>query len=112
VRGETERFLVWRRELDAVPAVRSVWRQAEQLRRAELARIAGTLSAEERERLEHLTASLLAKLLHGPCERLRAACTTPDGPAHVETFRMLFGVDAEARVDGADVVAMPRRHAA
>ena len=97
LRGETERFLVWRRELDAVPAVRSVWRQAEQLRRAELAQIAGTLSAEERERLDHLTASLLAKLLHGPCERLRAACTTPDGAAHVETFRMLFGVDGEAR---------------
>jgi glutamyl-tRNA reductase len=112
VRVETERFLVWRRELDAVPAVRSVWRQAEQLRRAELARIAGALSADERERLEHLTASLLVKLLHGPCERLRAACTMPDGAAHVDTFRMLFGVDADGRGDGADAVVIPHRHAA
>jgi len=108
VRHEAERFVAWRRESDAVPAVTSVWRQAERLRREELARVAGTLSADERDRLEQITSSLLGKLLHGPCERLRAACATADGAAHVETFRMLFGIDDES----AGVVALPRREAA
>jgi len=112
LRDETERFVEWQRELDSLPVVRSVWQQAEQLRREELARVAGVVTAEERERLEQLTSSLVGRLLHGPCERLRAACTTPEGAAHVATFRMLFGVDAEGCGDAANVVAMPNRQAA
>jgi glutamyl-tRNA reductase len=108
VRREADRFQAWRHESDAVPAVTSVWRQAERLRREELARVAATLSADERDRLDRITASLVGKLLHGPCERLRAACATADGAAHVETFRMLFGTDDES----AGVVALPRREAA
>jgi glutamyl-tRNA reductase len=95
VRSETTRFDAWRRQRSVTPVVGSVWRKAEQLRREELARVAGTLSAEERDLLDRLTASLVGKLLHGPCERLRAACAHPEGAAHVETFRMLFDVAAE-----------------
>jgi glutamyl-tRNA reductase len=112
-RSEAERFATWRGELYAAPVVAAVWRQAEQLRREELARVAGALSAEERARLERLTASLFGKLLHGPCARLRAASAKPDGAAHVETFRMLFDVAAQGGGDsGADVIALPRRGAA
>ena len=113
VRGETVRFAAWRRELSAAPVVGSVRRQAEQLRREELARVADALSADERDRLERLTASLVSKLLHGPCERLRAACGQPDGAAHIESFRMLFGVPGEQHGgETGDVIAMPRRGAA
>lgn len=113
VRRETERFLCWRRELEAAPALESVWRQAEALRRAELERAGDALSAGERELLDRVTASVVRKLLHGPCERLRAACVTADAAAHVEAFRMLFGVDAEpAAGAAANVVALPQREAA
>jgi glutamyl-tRNA reductase len=112
-RGEVERFAAWRGQRHAAPVVAAVRRQAEQLRREELARVAGTLSAEEHARLDRLTASLLSKLLHGPCARLRAASAKPDGAAHVETFRMLFDVAAEGGGDSeADVIALPRRGAA
>jgi glutamyl-tRNA reductase len=112
-RGEVERFAAWRGQQHAAPVVAAVRRQAEQLRREELARFAGTLSAEEHARLDRLTASLLSKLLHGPCARLRAASAEPDGAAHVETFRMLFDVPAEGGGDSeADVIALPRRGAA
>jgi glutamyl-tRNA reductase len=95
VRRETERFATWRRELEAAPALQAVWRQAEELRRAELGRHgAGVLSAAEGERLDRVTASLVRRLLHGPCERLREACAMPGADGHVESFRMLFGVDA------------------
>ena len=94
IRGEIERFAAWRRELFVAPVVGSVWREAERLRREELARVADSLNPGERDRLDRLTASLIGKLLHGPCERLRAACAEPDGGAHIETFRMLFDVTA------------------
>lgn len=112
VRGETERFAAWRIGLDAAPVVRSVWRQAERLRREELARVAGALSAEERDRLDRLSASLVGKLLHGPCERLRAACAQSDGAAHVESFRMLFDVAGERHGESDNVIAMPQQGAA
>jgi glutamyl-tRNA reductase len=113
IRSEVERFAAWRGQRRAAPVVAAVWRQAEQLRREELARAAGALSAEEHARLDRLTAALVGKLLHGPCARLRAALAEPDGAAHVEAFRMLFDVPDEGGGDvEADVIALPRRGAA
>jgi glutamyl-tRNA reductase len=112
-RSEVERFAAWRGQRRAAPVVAAVWRQAEQLRREELARVAGALSADEHARLDRVTASLLAKLLHGPCARLRVASGEPDGAAHVETFRMLFDVATEGgSASEANVIALPRRGAA
>jgi glutamyl-tRNA reductase len=113
-RREVERFATWRAQLYAAPVVAAVWRRAEQMRREELARVAGALSADEHARLERLTESLLGKLLHGPCARLRAASVKPDGAAHVETFRMLFDVAAADVGDAraTDVIALARRGAA
>ena len=112
VRHEATRFTTWRRELEAAAALQVVWRQAEELRRAELTRHGeGALSAAERERLDHVTASLMRRLLHGRSERLREACAEPGAAAHVESFRMLFGVDA-ARAPAADVIAVAEREAA
>jgi len=109
LRGELARFAAWRRELSVAPVVGSVWREAERMRREELARVAGALTPAEQERLDRLTASLVGKLLHGPCERLRAACAEPDGGAHVESFRMLFGVGAG---EPPNVIPMPQQGAA
>jgi glutamyl-tRNA reductase len=110
VRAEAERLQVWRRELDVVPLLRAFWEQAESLRRSELDRASRTLTAEERERLERFSASLVRKLLHGPSERLRAASRTPDVAAHLESLRMLFALADEERP--ANVVPMPQRGAA
>jgi glutamyl-tRNA reductase len=110
VRAEAERLQVWRRELDVVPLLRAFWEQAESVRRSELDRASGSLTADERERLERFSASLVRKLLHGPSERLRAASRTPDVGAHLESLRMLFGLVDEQ--PAGNVVAMPQRGAA
>jgi glutamyl-tRNA reductase len=110
VRAEAERLQVWRRELDVVPLLRAFWEQAESVRRRELARASSTLTADERERLERFSASLVRKLLHGPSERLREASGTPGAAGHLESLRMLFALgDAQPP---ANVVAMPHRGAA
>lgn len=112
IRSETDRFAAWRGARAATPVVQSVRRQAEQLRREELARVGGALSDEERDRLDRLTASFVAKLLHGPCERLRVACAQSDGAAYVESFSMLFDVAAERRGEATNVIPMPQQGAA
>jgi len=109
VRTEVERFTAWRQEVEAAATVALVWRQAERLRRAELARLAAELDAEELMRLDALSAQVLKKLLHGPAERLRAACARAGGRAHLESVRALL--DASG-ANGATVIQMPRRDAA
>jgi glutamyl-tRNA reductase len=95
IRDEVAHLASRRSELDAMPVVRAAWRRAERLRQNELARACAGLSAEERTRLETVTAGLVRKLLHDPCERVRFASSTPDGPGHLASFRMLFGLDVE-----------------
>jgi glutamyl-tRNA reductase len=66
---------------DAVPAIKALQQQAEQLRQAELARsqskLAG-LSPEQRDAVEALTRALTAKLLHPQLTALRASTRTKD----------------------------------
>src|SRR4051812_16639061 len=90
VLDEVARFGAWRRELPVAPAVRSLWRQAERIRREELARC-GALDPADLERLDRVTAALVRKLLDGPTRRLRAATAAGGGP-HPDGFRELFDV--------------------
>ena len=91
VRGETARFATWRRQADATPLVRSIWREAERVRAQELAQLDG-LSEAERERLDELTRSLVRRLLHLPTQRLREACEAPDGRLKLELLQSLLAV--------------------
>jgi glutamyl-tRNA reductase len=89
VRDETARFATWRRRANAMPLVRSVWREAERVRAQELAKLED-LSAAERERLDALTRSLVRRLLHVPTQRLREACDGPDGRLKLELLQSLL----------------------
>jgi glutamyl-tRNA reductase len=88
VRDEADRFAAWRDALTVAPAVRTVWRRAEEIRQAELA-ACGPLDPAELERLDRVTAALVRKLLDGPTKRLRAA----GAGSRLEAFRELFDVD-------------------
>jgi glutamyl-tRNA reductase len=72
IEAETARFAQWRREAAAAPLVEALWREAERIRVAELARLEG-LTEEERQRLDALSRSLVRRLLHVPAQRLREA---------------------------------------
>jgi glutamyl-tRNA reductase len=73
--------------------------------------VAAALSSEERERLDHFSASLVRKLLHGPSERLRAASQTAGAVDHLESLRLLFALGDHDR-EPAQVITMPQRGAA
>lgn len=97
VLGAVQGFAAWRRGLQAAPAITSLRERAEEIRRAELARISAGwegLSDEDRARLEALTRGIVNKLLHEPTVRVRAAAETGDALQHVESLRHLFGLEA------------------
>ena len=93
-------FSAWRDGRAAAPAIRSLRERAEQIRVAELARLAGrwdSLSDADRERLEALTKAIVNKLLHEPTVRVQEAARNGAGPAQLESLRQLFGLAAEER---------------
>jgi glutamyl-tRNA reductase len=99
VQGAVEGFAEWRSGLAAAPAIRSLRDQAEAIRLAELSRLEGSwdsLSEADRERLEALTKAIVAKLLHEPTVRARAAARETEGLRHLESLRHLFGLGQPA----------------
>jgi glutamyl-tRNA reductase len=94
---EVERFRAWRASLDVVPAIASLRARAEEIRSAELAKVAGRVTADERAKLESVTTQILNKLLHLPTVRMKEAAVTADGAAYADAVRHLFGLEDDAR---------------
>jgi glutamyl-tRNA reductase len=95
--GAVHGFSAWRRGMTASPAIASLHARGEEIRRAELARIEAQwegLSDADRERLEALTKGIVAKLLHEPTVRVRAAAEDGDALRHLESLRHLFALEA------------------
>jgi len=87
-------FRVWFRGLEAEPLIARLQKQAEKIRRQELAEALGRFPAETHEELERLTRSLVRKILHHPSSRLRAK----DGEdlSRLDLVRELFHLDDDA----------------
>jgi glutamyl-tRNA reductase len=95
VAQEAVRFQSWRASLDVVPAIASLRARAEQIRSAELAKVNGRVSEDERRTLESVTAQILNKLLHLPTVRMKEAAVSSDGAAYADAVRHLFGLEDE-----------------
>jgi glutamyl-tRNA reductase len=104
VDAQKQRFDGWLAALRAVPTIRHLRERAEALRLAEFERFAARLQLGdgEREAVEHLTRSIVNKLLHEPVTQLRRAAEREDGVAMLEVARVLFDLDAETDADPAD----------
>lgn len=77
----------------AAPLVAALHNRAEELRVAELARVAGRLDGlDDRQRaaVESLTKALLAKVLHEPTVQLKTTAGTPQGDRLAEALRALY----------------------
>ncbi|HZQ15671.1 MAG TPA: glutamyl-tRNA reductase [Gaiellaceae bacterium] len=97
VADEVERYREWRASLDVVPAIASLRARAEQIRSAELAKVRGRVSEDERRTLESVTSQILNKLLHLPTVRLKEAAVGAEGAVYADAVRHLFGLDEDAR---------------
>ncbi len=90
---ELDRFFAWYRGLDAEPIVAELQRQAEEIRRRELASAYARFPAETHGDLDRLTRSLIRKILHHPSARLREA-EGENTAARLAIARDLFRLDA------------------
>ena len=97
VAEEAERFRAWRASLDVVPAIASLRARAEEIRNAELAKLKGRVSDDERRTIESVTSQILNKLLHLPTIRMKEAAVSADGAAYADAVRHLFGLEDEAK---------------
>jgi glutamyl-tRNA reductase len=94
---EVQRFREWRASLDVTPTIVGLRALADEIREGELARVSGHVSDAERERLESVTAKILAKLLHLPTIRMKEAAIAADGVVMADAVRHLFGLGEELR---------------
>ena len=97
IEAEVERFREWRASLDVMPTIVGLRALAEEIRDSELERVSGHVSDSERERLESVTAKILAKLLHLPTIRMKEAAIAADGVVMADVVRHLFGLGEEPR---------------
>jgi glutamyl-tRNA reductase len=95
VAEEAERFRSWRASLEVVPAIASLRAKAEEIRSAELAKVDGRVSDDERRTLESVTAQILNKFLHLPTVRMKEAAVSSDGAAYANAVRHLFGLEED-----------------
>lgn len=96
VAEEAERFRAWRASLDVVPAIASLRARAEEIRNAELAKLKGRVTDDERRTIESVTSQILNKLLHLPTIRMKEAAVSADGAAYADVVRHLFGLEDES----------------
>ena len=93
---EVERYTAVSTAREVAPLVVALRRRAEELRAAELERYASRLEGlapAEREAVEGLTRSLLAKVLHEPTVRVKDAAGSPSGERLAAALRALFDLD-------------------
>ena len=80
-----------------MPAIASLRARAEEIRNAELAKLKGRVSDDERRTIESVTSQILNKLLHLPTMRMKEAAVSADGAAYADAVRHLFGLEDEAK---------------
>jgi glutamyl-tRNA reductase len=97
VAEEAAAFRAWQASLDVVPAIASLRALAEEIRAAELRKVAGRLSEAERRTVESITSQILNKLLHLPTVRMKQAAVSADGVLYAEAVRHLFGLGEDER---------------
>jgi glutamyl-tRNA reductase len=96
VAEEVPRFASWQRAHHLAPVIQALQRRGDDIREAELTRVAGRLgrlSQAEREAVDALARAMFAKLLHGPITRIKAGAGTAEGESLVRALRELFGLE-------------------
>jgi glutamyl-tRNA reductase len=93
---EVERFTQESIARQAAPLVAELHERAENIRRAEMERFAARMSGltpEQRELVETMSKSVIAKFLHTPSIQLKNSAGTPQGERIAAALRDLFDIE-------------------
>ena len=100
VAEEVPRFSRWQRSHHLAPLLEALQARGESARARELRRAAAKLadlSERERQAVELLTSSIVAKLLQGPVDALKSKAGTAEGEALARALRELFDLPHRER---------------
>jgi glutamyl-tRNA reductase len=95
---ETRRYTVARRTARLAPLIEALLRRGEQVRSAEVRRMASRLAAlpdRDREAVEAMTQRIVRRLLHDPVVRLKDLAGRGSGDPAARTLADLFGLDLD-----------------
>jgi glutamyl-tRNA reductase len=108
IEEEVVRFRQRVRSLDAVPTIVALQHRIEEIRQSELERQRGKLGGltpEQQAAVDHLTRSIVNKILHSPIAALKSVSGSDQLSATRELLRNLFGIEEEpARRNGMSTV--------
>ena len=93
---EVERYLARSTAREMAPAITALRRRADEIRGAKFERFRSRLASldeTERDAVEALTKGIVAKLLHEPTVRLKAAAGDPSGLRLTDALRTLFDLE-------------------
>jgi glutamyl-tRNA reductase len=90
---EVDRHLTATTARQAAPLVAALHGRAEDVRRAELDRVAARLSTEQAAAVDAVTRAVINKLLHEPTVRLKEAAGSPRGERLADALRDLFDLE-------------------
>ncbi|MFA5891825.1 MAG: glutamyl-tRNA reductase [Actinomycetota bacterium] len=93
---EVEKFSAWQRTHALAPLLSALHGKAERIRVGEIRRaerVLGDLGPRERDAIEALTRSIVAKLLHHPVTELKARAGTSEGELLARALRTLHALD-------------------
>lgn len=99
---EIASFAEWQLRLGVQPLIVDLRNRAEHIRREEIARTLrrlGDVDQTTRDHIEHLSRSLVNKLLHEPTQQLRANPQSYESPQVAHLTRQLFGLDEDRDLD-------------
>ncbi len=98
VEGEVDHFWLWFEKLGVIPTIVALREYAEEIRNQELERTVAKLngiSEEDRIRIDHMTRSIVNKLLHRPTSVLKREVRPDEETRMLSAVRKLFSLEDE-----------------
>lgn len=90
----------WLRALEVAPTIATLREAVERIRTSEMERLGGrlaTLDEEQRAQVEHLTSSIVNKILHLPTVTMKELAGRDECYLYVDAVRTLFGLNGNNR---------------
>jgi glutamyl-tRNA reductase len=89
-------FENWTKEMIVSPVIQKLKNLLEQIRQEELGRYVKQLDAEEVEKIDRITKSMMQKIIKMPVLQLKAACKRGDAESLAEVLSDLFDLEKQA----------------
>ncbi|SJZ66786.1 glutamyl-tRNA reductase [Selenihalanaerobacter shriftii] len=95
IEEEVKDFNTWRNSRDVVPIIKSLRKQAEQIRQKELERALAKIDGideEDKNIIKGLTYKIINKLLHKPTVQVKEFANIENGQLYLQAVNKLFGL--------------------